>query len=149
MNKPAYLAAILLGAFSFAMAQQPSTMPAQSDTQATSPSSQMPSSGQSQTTPPGAAQSAPQAGAPTGASGQTMNAPITEGCLGGSNPNYTLTDSTGKTYKLVLPPNADGSRLAPHIGESVQVMGDMSQSGGSNAISVSKIGKGTGTCPGK
>ena len=145
MKKPMFLGALMLSALVWAGAQQPSSMPAQSDAQATSPSSQVPSSGQAQpATPGGAEQSAPQAGAP----GQAVNAPVTEGCLGGNNPNYTITDSTGKTFKLVLPPNADGTRLAPHVGESVQVMGDVKQAGGSSSIDVNKIGKGTGTCPG-
>ena len=147
MKKSAYLAAILMGGLSLAVAQQPSTMPSQSapgaasSGSATSPS-QTPDAGAGQAQPgmPGAAgQTTPQSDA-------TANAPITQGCLGGSNPNYTITDNSGKTYKLVLPPNADGSRLASHVGESVQVLGDVSQSGGSSAINVSKIGKGNGTC---
>jgi hypothetical protein len=147
MKKSVFLAIFMtLSALVLAGAQQPNGTPAQSGAQAASPNSQMPGSGQPQSaTPGGAEQAGPQAGAP----GQAVNAPVTEGCLGGSSPNFTITDSAGKTYKLILPPNADGSRLAPHVGESVQVMGDVKQAGGSNAIDVSKIGKGAGTCPGK
>jgi hypothetical protein len=143
MKKAMFLGTFMLSALLWAGAQQPGGMPAQSGPQTTSPGAQAPGAGQAQPGMPGAAgQTAPQAD-------PTANAPVTQGCLGGSNPNYTITDNAGKTYKLVLPPNADGSRLAPHVGESVQVMGDMNQAGGSDSIAVSKIGKGNGTCPGK
>jgi hypothetical protein len=69
--------------------------------------------------------------------------PITEGCLSGSNPNFTITDSAGTTYKLNIPPNADTSKLASHIGESVNVAGNVNGS----SIDVQGIGRGTGTCP--
>ncbi len=145
MRKTMCLATFVLSAMVFAGAQQPSGAPGsgapgQSGPQATSPSA---GPGQSSGAPgtPGAAgpQATPQAG------GAAANAPITEGCLGGTSPNFTLTDTGGKTYKLTLPANADGSKLTPHIGESVQVMGQVSGS----SINVSQIGKGTGTCPGK
>jgi hypothetical protein len=31
---------------------------------------------------------------------------VTEGCLVGSDPNFTLTNSAGATYKLNIPPSA-------------------------------------------
>lgn len=145
MKKSVFLAGLMLSALVWAGAQQPNNMPAQSGTQATSPNtSQSPSA-----VPDAPEQSAPQATPQAAASGQEMSAPITEGCLGGSNPNFTLTDSTGKAYKLTLPPNADGSKLTPHVGESIQVMGDVKQGGGSSSIEVSKVGRGSGTCAAK
>ncbi|HEU5450788.1 MAG TPA: hypothetical protein VFU76_02325 [Terriglobales bacterium] len=92
---------------------------------------------------------------------------ITEGCLGGSQPNYTLTDKNGTTYKLVTPPTADVSILSKHIGEPIAVMGTVDKGSGSSAssgsvagsagasassssqpsIQVTKIGRGTGQCP--
>jgi hypothetical protein len=91
------------------------------------------------------AQSSAQPGAPT----PTVTAPVTEGCLGGTDPNYTLTDKAGTTYKLNIPPTADTSKLAAHVGESVAVAGGVKGSGTSSAaIDVQGIGKGTGTCPG-
>lgn len=92
---------------------------------------------------------------------------IIEGCLGGSDPNFTITDKAGTTYKLGIPQGANASVLSKHIGESVQVLGVVdgagasgstpsgstpSASGGASAggqrtIQVSKIGKGQGTCP--
>jgi hypothetical protein len=75
------------------------------------------------------------------------NAPVTEGCLGGSGANFTLTDKTGTTYKLNIPPNADTSKLAQHVGESVAVAGNVNGKGGNASIDVQGIGRGTGQCP--
>ena len=106
-----------------------------------SPSSQAPDATQTQPSTPG---SADQAGR-----GQASNAPVTEGCLGGSAPNYAITDKTGTAYKLNMPPNADTSKLASHVGESVQVQGDVKDAGkpGNASIDVQGIGRGTGNCP--
>jgi hypothetical protein len=149
MKKSLMFAVMMLSALVWAGAQQP-TSPSSSPSgaQATTPSSGMPSQAPDATAP-GASQTAPGAPSATpqaGTSGQGMNGSITEGCLGGSNPNFTLTDSKGKAYKLVLPQGADGSKLTSHVGESIQVLGDVS---GGDSISVSKVGKGNGTCPGK
>src|SRR5215472_8888157 len=81
-----------------------------------------------------------------GSQGQAPNVPVTEGCLGGSNPNYTITDKSGTTYKLNIPPSADTSKLAQHVGESVNVAGSVNNAG--KAIDVQGIGKGSGKCPG-
>ena len=90
-----------------------------------------------------------QSGGQPGSQGQAANAPVTEGCLGGSDPNFTLTDKANITYKLNLPPNADTSKLRPHVGESVVVEGDVKDAGktGSPSIDVQGIGRGTGKCP--
>ena len=84
-----------------------------------------------------------------GSQGQAPNVPVTEGCLGGSNPNFTITDKTGTTYKLNIPPSADTSKLAQHVGESVQVAGNVKDTGkaGNSSIDVQGIGRGTGQCP--
>ena len=141
MKNSMFLAAFMLSAFVWAGAQQPNTTtPAQSDPQATSPTSQVPNASQPQA---GVPNNAPdQNASPSASPSSADSAPITEGCLGGSSPNFTLTDNSGKTYKLALPPNADGSRLNPHVGESVQVMGNVS----SDSINVTKVGRGNGTC---
>jgi hypothetical protein len=117
----------------WAVAQQPGTTQQPSGGQTTSPSS-------------------PQPGAERGPQGQPSDMPITEGCLGGSNPNFTITDKAGTTYKLNFPPDADISSLASHVGESVQVAGEVKDGGGAGkatSIDAHKIGKGTGTCPAK
>jgi len=84
-----------------------------------------------------------------GSQGQAPNVPVTEGCLGGSNPNFTITDKTGTTYKLNIPPSADTSKLAQHVGEAVQVAGNVKDTGkaGNSSIDVQGIGRGTGQCP--
>jgi hypothetical protein len=75
------------------------------------------------------------------------NAPVTEGCLGGSDPNFTLTDKAGTTYKLNIPANADTSKLTQHVGESVAVAGNVSAKAGNASIDVQGIGRGSGQCP--
>ena len=126
----------MLATLAWAAAQQPGSAPERSSGQATSPSSQAPGADQSQPSAPGSAD-------------QASNATVTEGCLGGTDPNYTITDKTGTAYKLNLPANANTSSLASHVGESVQVKGDVKASDkvGNASIEVQAIGRGTGTCP--
>jgi hypothetical protein len=83
-----------------------------------------------------------------GSQDQTATAPVTEGCLGGTDPNYTLTDKAGTTYKLNIPASADTSKLAQHVGEPVAVAGNVNASkAGDPSINVQGIGRGTGQCP--
>lgn len=142
MKKTLAVALFVLATFTWTFAQTSgsSTSGAQ---QPPSASSQSPGASQSET-PSG---SAGQSSSPSGSqaqSQQSANAPITEGCLGGSNGNYTLTDKAGTSYKLTFPSNANVSVLSSHVGESVAVMGDTQ----GQTINVSKIGRGTTTCPG-
>lgn len=142
MKKILVMTLFMLATLAWAAAQQPGSAPEGSSGQTASPSSQMPGATQTQPSTPGSADQA-------GSQGQTSNAPVTEGCLGGSSPNYTITDKTGTEYKLNMPPNADTSKLASHVGESVQVQGDVKDSGkpGNAAIDVQAIGRGMGNCP--
>ena len=135
------LVAALFMLATLAWAQQPGSSPDPNSGQST-PSSQAPGTTQ---TPPSTPGSAGQADS----QGQASNASVTEGCLGGSAPNYTLTDKAGTAYKLNMPPNADTSKLASHVGESVQVQGDVKDAGkpGNAAIDVRAIGRGSSTCP--
>ena len=132
----------MLAMLAWAAAQQPRSAPERSSGQATSPSSQAPGTGQSQPSKPGSA-------GQEGSQDQESNATVTEGCLGGGDPNYTITDKTGTAYKLNFPANANTSTLASHVGESVQVKGDVKNSGkaGNASIDVQAIGPGTGNCP--
>jgi len=142
----------MLAILGWAVAQQPAASQQPSAGQATSPSSPAPGASQSQSSAPGAAsQGSAQTGTAPGTQSQAANKPITEGCLGGSDPNFTVTDKAGTTYKLALPPNAVTSSLTPHIGEPVLVMGDVMSAGSpgnASSINVIKIGRGTGSCPG-
>ncbi len=135
----------MLATLAWAAAQQPGSAPEPSNGQTTPPSSQAPDAGQSQT--PDAGQSQP---ATPSSPDQASSAPITEGCLGGSDPNYTITDKSGTAYKLILPANANSASLASHVGESVRVKGDVKDSGkmGNSSIDVQAVGRGTGACPG-
>jgi hypothetical protein len=147
MKKMMLLVAVLMLATLVWAAQQPGST-GRSGGQATPPSSQIPDASQPRPSTPGSAdQDSAQTGAQAGSQVPAANAPITEGCLGGSNPNYTITDKTGTTYKLNLPPGADASSLTPHVGESVQVLGDLKNAGTAPSIDVSKIGRGNGKCP--
>ena len=149
--------------------QPPQSQPSApgSTRQSPAPNSQTPSADQSQPSqsqPPSAGSSTNQGGRSPGSTeqrpaqspaeqqsqGRAANAPITEGCLGGSNPNFTITDQAGTTYKLNIPQGADVSVLTPHVGESVQVMGQVTNGGGAgkaSAIDVTRIGRGQGGCP--
>jgi len=73
----------------------------------------------------------PQAGSRATASGQTT----VQGCLQGSDGNYTLTDNSGTTYTL----QGDTSKLSAHVGHEVQITGTTS---GASAASPS-AGAGT------
>ena len=146
MKRTLVVALFVMATMTWAVAQNPGGMP-QSSQQPPS-ATQTPDASQSQPAAPGSAgqstnQEAPQAGTPAASS------PITEGCLGGSSPNFTITDKAGTTYKLNLPANANASVLTPHVGESVQVMGDIKDAGkkGQTAIDVTKVGRGTSNCP--
>jgi hypothetical protein len=125
-----------------AAAQQPGSAPGRNSVQTAFPSSQAPDATQTQPSKPSSTDQA-------GSQGQESQVPVTEGCLGGSSPNYTITDNAGNVYKLNMPPNADTSKLAPHVGESVQVQGDVKDAGkpGKASIDVQGIGRGTGNCP--
>ena len=52
------------------------------------------------------------------ASGQTT----VQGCLQGSDGNYTLTDNSGTTYQL----QGDTSKLSAHVGHEVEITGTTS-----------------------
>ena len=132
----------MLVMLAWAAGQQPGTAAERNSGQTASPSSQAPDATQAQPSKPGSADQA-------GSQGQESQAPVTEGCLGGSAPNYTITDNNGTVYKLNMPPNADTSKLASHVGESVQVQGSVKDAGkpGNASIDVQAIGRGTGSCP--
>jgi hypothetical protein len=122
---------------------------AQQPGQATAPESQAPGARQSQPSMPGSPDQNTGPGAQAAPQGPTANAPVTEGCLGGNDPNYTITDTAGTTYKLNIPSGADTSKLAQHVGESVQVAGNVNSNSkaGKDSIDVQGIGRGNGKCP--
>jgi hypothetical protein len=128
------LTVFMLTLLVWTVAQQPQTSGGQSTSQA--PSQSQPSAPATGGQDPGQTPAGP------ADKSQADNQPITEGCLGGSSPNFTLTDKAGKTYTLTFPAGANVASLQSHIGESVRVMGPVT----SSSIDVSKIGKGSGNC---
>jgi len=60
----------------------------------------------------------------TGTSGNSI-----EGCLSGSDGNYTLTDQTGASYKLT----GDTAKLSEHIGHEVKITGTKSSASATGA----------------
>jgi len=58
-----------------------------------------------------------------------------QGCLSGSNGNYSLADSSGNTYQLA----GDTSKLSEHVGHTVEITG--------TAASSSASSKGTSKAP--
>jgi hypothetical protein len=153
MRNNIFLALIVLLMTAWAVAQQPGT---------TSPSAPAPGSSQQQATPPSepgqpAAPSTPDQATPPAAPStnrmpQGDGSDIIEGCLGGAAPNFTVTDKAGTSYKLDIPAGADTAVLTKHLGESVQVMGAVNDSGSkssaSKSIAVQKIGRGSSACSG-
>ncbi len=52
-------------------------------------------------------------------SSSDANQTTIEGCLGGSNGSYSLTDKSGTTYQLT----GDTGKLDQHVGHTIQVTG--------------------------
>lgn len=84
----------------------------------------------------GSAQSA--ASGQMGQSGGSGDHMTVQGCLSGSNGNYTLTDKNGNSYQLT----GDTAKLSEHVGHEVKVMGS-SGAAGSSAASGSTAGSGS------
>jgi hypothetical protein len=147
MRKTLVVSLFVLATLTWSLAQNPGAAAPSGGQQQPSTSPQAPDASQ-QTPPSGSAGQTPsQPGAQP--QQQMPNAPITEGCLAGSGSNYTITDKAGTTYKLNFPTTANLAQLPSHVGESVKVMGDITDAGkaGQSSINVSRIGRGEGTCP--
>ena len=70
---------------------------------------------------------------PPDTSKQTGSRQTIEGCLQGSDGNFTLTDSSGTTYQL----QGDTAKLTEHVGHEVQITGSTSGGAGDSANSAS------------
>ena len=132
MRKWSLVTAILLLSSAWLVAQNSSTPPTVPDnSQATQ---QQPD--KSQTSAP-----------PMGADHSAQNI---EGCISGSAGAFTLTDATGKTYQLA----GDTSKLADHVGHSVQISGTEEAGGAAAAgapttFNVKKVKMLSASCPNK
>jgi hypothetical protein len=74
--------------------------------------------------------------AQTGSTGSAQR--TVQGCLQGSDGNYTITEKSGRTYQL----QGDASKFTAHIGHEVQIMGTTS---GASATTSSMGAEATGT----
>jgi Protein of unknown function (DUF5818) len=117
MRKLFLLLSILLLGLSWAIAQE-------STTPSSSSSSQSDSTGNS-----GRA-------ARTGAGGQMS----VEGCLSGSNGNFTITDKNGTSYQLT----GDTAKLSEHVGHEVKITGTAATAGTGASGSTESSAEGTG-----
>ena len=153
MRSTFVLTLVLLFA-AFAVAQQQPTAPSDpGQSQAQNPNAPSPNQAPNAQSPDRDQQrNLPQSDAPmppAAAQGDTI-----EGCLGGTNPNFTVTDKDGTEYALVVPQGTDASVLSKHVGEPVQVQGAVDSAGlsapvGGHSIRVARIGKGSANCSAK
>ena len=60
------------------------------------------------------------------ATGADRGGDTIEGCLAGSAGNFTLTDSSGKTYQLA----GDTAQLNEHVGHTLRISGSQKSAGG-------------------
>ena len=72
----------------------------------------------------------------TGAGGQMT----VEGCLSGSNGNFTITDKNGTSYQLT----GDNAKLSEHVGHEVKVTGTSGSAGAAASGSTESSAAGTG-----
>ncbi len=74
-------------------------------------------------------------------SSSDMSKTTLQGCLSGSNGNYTLTDQSGATYQLT----GDTAKLEKHVGHTIQVTGTPITSSASNTTSGNPSGSMSGS----
>ena len=94
------------------------------------PSSTQPGSSPTEQNPPSASSPSGSASNQTGTSSSQTSI---EGCLQGSNGNFTLTDNSGTTYQL----QGDASKLSKHVGQEVQITGSAAGSGAAGSAPTS------------
>lgn len=72
----------------------------------------------------------------TGAGGQMT----VEGCLSGSNGNFTLTDKNGMAYQLT----GDTAKLSDHVGHEIKVTGTSAAGAGAESSAGAAAGSAAG-----
>lgn len=169
MRKTLLLVTIVLLSVAWVAGQQQEggAPPASQSSSPTMNSGQAPTPGA-----PGAEQRTPPSAPPSSADQSAPgNSQMIEGCLGGSAPDFTVTDKAGTVYKLDIPKEADTAPLTAHLGQSVRVQGAVSGTGTAGAsgstpetgksdkpagsastgklpiIQAERISAGSGTCP--
>ncbi len=76
----------------------------------------------------------------TSSSGTSSQTKV-QGCLQGSNGNYTLTSDTGTTYQL----QGDTAKLSKHVGHEVEITGTSSGSSAASSPSSGASSSSAGT----
>jgi hypothetical protein len=133
MKKSILVMCVLLLSAAWVVAQTSDSSSQSSSAPSSSAQSQSSPSGSSATSQSGSSSSSSQTGAttdqssqPSSQSGMSSSSGAIQGCLSGSDGNYTLTDSaSGKTYSL-SGTNAD---LKAHVGQQVEVVQASSAAG--------------------
>ena len=87
------------------------------------------------------AQQYPQTGSSQSGSSTSEQASTVQGCLQGSNGNFTLTDSAGTTYQI----QGDTSKLTEHVGHEVRITGTTSTSSSASGSTPGQTGSTTST----
>lgn len=123
MRKTLILILMVLVSVAWVAAQQPESRSGAPD----NPQQTGPATNSDRPMPPAADQSgqASQPSSSASSSTQSSSGQVIEGCLGGSAPDFTVTDKAGTVYKLDIPKDADASQLSSHVGESVKVRGSV------------------------
>lgn len=111
------LSVLLLGA-TWAVAQTDQASPSQTSPTQTSPAQTSPASDQASPSEATPDQSNATATSNDQTTVGTGNATV-QGCLSGSDGNYTLTDDNGTAYKLT----GNTTKLSDHVGHEMKVMG--------------------------
>jgi len=152
MKSKLVLCSMVLGCSMGLMAQQNSNAPG-----ATPPTFPQDQSQQQTTQPsssPTAAPDASQQSSQTGQMDKSADKQKVEGCLSGTDGNFTLTDKSGMTYQL----QGENSELAKHVNQEVRIEGMASAAGsasapsgassaaGGSTLTVSKVKKVSDNC---
>lgn len=83
--------------------------------------------------------SSPSSSASSGQTSRTSSGQMTvEGCLSGSNGNFTLTDKNGMSYQLT----GDTAKLSEHVGHEIKVTGTSGSSTGAESSTGAASGAG-------
>ena len=122
------LSVLLLGA-TWAVAQTDQASPSQTTPSQASPSQTTTSPDQASPSEATADQSSATATSDDQTTVGTGNATV-QGCLSGSDGNYTLTDDNGTAYQLT----GDTAKLSEHVGHEVKVMGTTSAASASGSM---------------
>lgn len=150
MRNTLFLLMIVVMSVALAAAQHNPSMPS-NDQSNSSPGGRATSPSPDAQNGPSTAPGMPSGQATSPAAPAAGDSKVVEGCLGGSAPNFTVTDQAGTKYNLDIPKDADTAPLTAHLGQAVKVKGVVSgekaSATASPKIQVEQMARGTMTCP--